>query len=487
VTALEADYSPHGSYLLARGYDPSHRLHRGRQTETYRNVKDCDIVRTVAGRCGLTVGEIEDTPGTYDHVSQANVSDWEFLRARAREIGFDMSVSDGKLNFGRPKDAAEGPEQGDFQGKQPLQLVWGRELVEFRSRVTAASQVKEVQVRAWDPVNKQALVGSADATTKSAQLDLKPADLAEKFASQSYVACDRPLASQAEVDAAAGAVAEQIASAFAEAEGVAIGNPKLTAGTPISVGLVAAPFAGRYTLTQCRHVFHRDGYRTHFVVSGRQNRSLLGLAAGADSDSAGVHGVVMALVTDNNDPDKMGRVKLKFPWLSDSYESHWARVTQPGAGPDSGAVFLPEVNDEVLVAFEFGDVRRPYVVGGLYNGKDKPRLGDGLFDNGKVKRRGFVSRKGHQLVFFDDDNKSGIALLTKDKKIGLALNTSGKQVHLFCDGKVVVEAKDAVSVSSQQDVTVQAKGNVKLTGDKGVSIQSGSGVVEVKGQTIKLN
>ena len=75
----------------------------------------------------------------------------------------------------------------------------------------------------------------------------------------------------------------------------------------------------------------------------------------------------------------LARVKLKFPWLSDDYESEWARVAQLGAGHHRGAVWLPEVNDEVLVAFEHGDTRRPFVVGELYNGVDSP-LGDGLVD-----------------------------------------------------------------------------------------------------------
>ena len=93
--------------------------------------------------------------------------------------------------------------------------------------------------------------------------------------------------------------------------------------------------------------------------------------------------MVVALVTNNDDPDRMGRVKLKFPWLSDSYESDWATHDAGGAGPDSGACFLPEVNDEVLVAFEFGDVGKPVVVGGLHNGKDKPRLGTGCSTTGR--------------------------------------------------------------------------------------------------------
>jgi uncharacterized protein involved in type VI secretion and phage assembly len=194
--------------------------------------------------------------------------------------------------------------------------------------------------------------------------------------------------------------------------------------------------------------------------------------------------VVVAQVTNNDDPEKTGRVKLKFPWLSDGYESDWARMTQVGAGPDSGASFMPEVNDEVLVAFEFGDVRRPVVIGGLHNGVDKPKLGDGLFDNGKVKRRGVISRKGHKVVLFDDPGKSGIALITSNGSIRISLNETKNEIHVFCKGKVRIESQDELSIKSQAKVSIEgqqlelkASGSAKLSG----------GSVEVSGQPIKLN
>jgi phage protein D len=484
VTAIEAEYDAVGARAIVRGYDHSHRLHRGRRTETYRNVKDSDIARQVAQRAGIKAGTIDDSKTTHEHVSQANVSDWEFLRARAREIGFEVLVADGKLDFRKPTPSSQAPSDGDFSSHDPLQLVFGQDLLEFRPRITSAEQVKEVKVRGWDPVQKQALVGSAQAGTSSARLSMTPADLARKFGDQTYVSVDRPLSSQAGVDTTAAAIAEQIASAFAEADGVARGNPKLKAGAAVSVSVVADEFAGGYTLTHTRHVFDHDGYRTHLVVSGRQERSLLGLAsvgASAGTSSAGgppIYGVVVALVTNNDDPDKRARVKVKFPWLSDGYESDWARLAVLGAGPDSGAVFIPEVNDEVLVAFEHGDVRRPFVLGGVWNGVDKPPLGDALFDNGKAKRRGFVSRRGHKLVFFDDAGKSGIALLTSDGKVRLALRESGSEVHLVCQGKVIVDA--------QGDVNVTSKGSVAIEGSQGLTLKS-SGTVEIKGSLVKIN
>ena len=194
--------------------------------------------------------------------------------------------------------------------------------------------------------------------------------------------------------------------------------------------------------------------------------------------SAHVYGVVVGIVTQNDDKDKLGRVKVKFPWLADAVESDWARVTQLGAGPNAGAVFIPEVNDEVLVAFEHGDPRHPYVIGGLYNGKDKPNLGDGLFDQGKVKRNGFVSRKGHKFVFFEGPSKSGIALITSDAKNKVSLNETNSEVRIECQGKV--------SIKSQGDMNLETSGNLTLKADGGIKVNS-SGNVEVKGAQVKLN
>src|SRR5262245_22825138 len=161
VTAMEAEYATAGSRAIVRGYDGSHRLHRGRVTQTYQNVKDSDIARTVAGRAGLQTGTIDDSQTTHDHVSQVNVSDWDFLKARAAEIGFEVAVSEGKLHFRKPSRSQSAPAQGDFQSADPLQLVFGSDLLEFRPRVTSSEQVKDVKVRGWDPKAKQAVIGSA--------------------------------------------------------------------------------------------------------------------------------------------------------------------------------------------------------------------------------------------------------------------------------------------------------------------------------------
>lgn len=494
VTALEAEADPTGTWTVVRGYDKSHRLFRGRRTETYTNVTFADVARKVAQRASLQAGRIQGTPTVHPHLSQGNVSDWQFLQALADEVGYEVAVVDGKLDFGPPASSSAAPGQGTLTSKDPLQLTLGSNLLSFHCIVTSAEQVNEVTVRGWDVATKQPLVGTAKAATTSASIAVGPADLAGKFGGRAIAGVDVPYRTQAEVDGAAKAMAEQIAGAFAELEGVARGNPKLRAGVAVSLGLVGEPFDGRYTLSSTRHVYTPDaGYTTSFTVSGRQERSLLGLAGppggngGWHGPAAPLQGVSTAQVTDVRDPDGLGRVKVRFPWLSDTYVSDWARTIQAGAGPQRGAVVLPEVNDEVMVAFEQGDLRRPYVLGGLWNGVDKPKLGDALVDGstGAVKRRGFVSKKGHCLVFFDDDSDEGVAVLTGDKRLRVSLNTTRTTIHVTSSGKVEIEGATDVRVKAGANLVVEAGASLELKGAK-VAIK-GDGPVEIKGTPIQLN
>ena len=512
VEAIWGDYSgSHGVRIMLTGYDPIYGLTRGRKSRTFMDMTDSDICRRVVSDAGIEVGTIEATSQTYPHVYQHNTSDWSFLRARAERIGFEIGVDGDKFYFRKPIAAAGAPAEGNLRTDNSRQLVFGTNLLEFHARVSGSAQVVEVEVRGWDRTKKEPIVSVARAATVSADLGTTtPQSLAGSGGSR-FVVVDDSIKDSTDADAVAAATAERIASTFGEAEGVARGDPVLSAGTPVSISGVHDTFSGRYVLSHVRHVFDKDGgYRTHFDVSGRQERSLLGLvtlggataavgsparsAASSTTGSTRFYGVIPGIVTANNDPEQQARVKLKLPSVFGDNESDWAPVVQLGAGPDSGAVFIPEVGDEVLVAFQQGNPADPVVIGGLYNGKDKPRLGDGLFDDGKVKRRGFVSRKGHRLVFFDDDNDSGIGLLTSDGQVRVALKESGQALHMVCGGDVEIEAGGNVTVkagnklkvTSDLSLTIEAQTNLTLTGHAGVKVESDA-TVEIKGAIVKLN
>jgi phage protein D len=475
ITALETEFDTTGTFTIVRGYDQAHRLFRGRRSYSYVQVTASDVVQTVTQRAGLRPGDIRSTSTVFEHLSQAGQTDWEFLTGLATAIGYEITVKAGALDF-KPPEQASGAPAAQGATPDPLVLQKGTDLLRFRAVLTAAEQVGEVQVRGWDIGAKQKLVGTAPAHTDSAQLaDSSPEKMAQAFGDPVFVASDVPYRSQAEVDAAAKALAEQIGGAFAEFEGVARGNPKLRSGQAISVDSIGSPFDGKYTITTSRHRYDpTTGYTTAFAVTGRQERSLYGLAAGGVG-AGRAHGVVIGIVSDVNDPEQQGRVKLTFPWLSDDYVSDWARTVQPGAGKDRGGMVVPEVGDEVLVAFEQQDFGRPYVLGGLFNGVDTPKSGGEVLvdsSSGAINRRSMVSRRGHRVDLLDADGRTeGISLRSADEKLVLTLDAVGTAITLHSDGTVLIEGA--------QGITVDAKSSpLQLKGDS-VAISAKSGGVDI--------
>jgi uncharacterized protein involved in type VI secretion and phage assembly len=177
-------------------------------------------------------------------------------------------------------------------------------------------------------------------------------------------------------------------------------------------------------------------------------------------------GVAVALVSQNKDESGQGRVRVTYPWHSDPGESYWARVVTPMAGGDRGAYFMPEVGDEVLVAFERGDVRFPYVIGGLWNGVDKAPENNG---DGKNDRRLVKTRKGHKLTF--DDGAKGL--------VRLELN-DGKKVEIDDDGIKLDDGQgnSLVIQTTGGSMTLEAATSLTLKAPK-IEVQS-SGTLELK-------
>ncbi|MGB3256776.1 MAG: VgrG-related protein [Ornithinimicrobium sp.] len=484
VTALEADFDAGGTFTLIRGYDPAHRLFRGRRTESYTQVTASDIVKTVAGRVGLRTGTVQSTSTVFDHVSQGGCTDWEFLESVAREVGYDISVREGKLDFRSPSSAGGAPSPSSSEAPAPLVLRRGTDLLRLRAVQTSAQQVKEVEVRGWDVTSKQALTATEPAHTTRIDLpDSSPQDMASAFGDPTYVSTDVPYGTQAEVSAAAQSLAEEVAASFAELEGVARGNPHIRADAAISVDQMGSPFDGKYTVTSSVHRFEpASGYTTSFTVSGSADRSLFGLTQ-SGPPRHGPAGVVVAVVTDVSDPAELGRVRVSLPWLSDDFVSAWARTMQLGAGQDRGMMMLPEVGDEVLVAFEQGDFRRPYVLGGLHNGVDVPSSGGiPLVDGGTgaVNRRSLVSRQGHRIDLVDQDGTAeGIELASADGQLVVTLDGTQTRLTLHSDGTVLIEGSQGIVVDAATS-NLELKGaQIAINATQGVSVDGGGGNVSV--------
>lgn len=489
VTALEAEVGPDGVHLVVRGLDASHRLFRGHRVEGYRNVTASDLVRTVADRAGLKVGTVDSFPTVLTHVTQDGVTDWEFLTRLASQAGAVLGVVDGALEFRKPTQASTAPSGQSGAREDPLTVEKGVNLTSIRATVTAAGQVPDVEVRGWDVGTKKELVAVAPSATTSAQLaDVDPQQLAQTFKSPRYVRPALPFTTQSQCDAAATALAERLAGGFAELEGVVRGNPRMRAGAAVALTGLGKPFDGRYTLSATRHDFTSDGYLTSFTVANASERSLYGVVSGAVGRPGDVGGVLNATVTDVRDPDGLGRIKVKFPVLSGTYESWWARTVQPGAGSGRGAVVLPEVGDEVLVAFGQGSVEQPFVLGGLFNGVDKP---DKPWDehvgatDGAVVRRAFGSRTGMLVEHLESPDKQQLTVSTNGGAQRLSLiQKPDAAVEIVTDGPVTITAgKDVTVTTSGGDVSVSGV-NVTIEASADLTLKAGA-TVDLSGVTLK--
>jgi len=556
VTSIEGDYDQVVRYTIVRGFEHSHRLQRARRSRTFLNETDGGIARRVAGDADLDIGDVQDPGVTHAYVAQVAQTDWEFLRGRAQEIGYETGVADGEFFFrpapGMPAGGggalgAVADAAGSALGLGAPTLTFGQNLRWLRPRVSSSGLMGEAEVRVWDPENVAVVSGKTGLASKTADVDSDPVALANSYggplslpalpsipflpsflgaSNDAYTVVDRPLASgsnaQSAADAVAAGMAEHVASTFAEAEGECLATPGVVAGAKVTLANVTAQFSGDWYVTAARHTFDvTEAYHVRFEVSGRHDRSLHGLVTGGRVDRRQrglIDGLVPGLVTDNIDPDGMYRVKVALPWLSPDFVTDWARVVMPGLGAAYGTVQVPEVGDEVLVGFEFGDARRAYVLGGLANGDTELELGGDAvkqgIPGGMVVKRGMVSRLGHKILIDDDGDgtlppsKSGVTIGTSDDKIMFQYDEVAKKLTILCDsttppasieikqngsgGSITIEQSGAggsLSLKSAGSVTVEASapGSLTLKGGTGVKIDGGTGAVELSGLSVKLN
>ena len=208
---------------------------------------------------------------------------------------------------------------------------------------------------------------------------------------------------------------------------------------------------------------------------------------GGGGSTDGIPGVAVGIVSDNKDPEAKGRVKVTFPWREKRDESHWARIAVPMAGPEVGTYFLPEVDDEVLVAFENGDIHYPYVVGALWNGQDPPPTNN---ESGTNDVRMIRTRSGHEVVLDDTENAGAVEIRTgAGHSIRLDDAAGSEQITITdkSEGNSISFDPNAGSVELRGGTTVSVSApTVELAGDGNVSVEAG-GVLTLKGAMVKIN
>ena len=262
---------------------------------------------------------------------------------------------------------------------------------------------------------------------------------------------------------------QDILEGMYEATGSCVGLPDLSAGQFITIQGVGKRFSGTYRLRKVTHTIDDRGFHTEFEITQRSHSSLMGmlrkqmLEEPSPDQAERFYGVVVAEVLDNNEllavPPKVpiGRVKVSFPGLSENFTSGWAPCAMPMTGNDMGFYALPEQGDQVLVAFEHGDLSRPYVIGSLWNDRKQPPATN---LDGTNSKRVLKSRAGHTITF---DDTLDVGKLVIEDRLGSSITLNAT------DGSIAISAMGNLTISAVGNLTIKANGVISLEAAQGVT------------------
>jgi len=297
------------------------------------------------------------------------------------------------------------------------------------------------------------------------------------FGSATLVTASISGSTQDEVSQLSQALFDWATANSVRAAGLTTGNDSVALGSSVKVS-DAGPLTGTYPITRVEHTYRpRRGLMTRFWSGGRGTygpSAANGYGRHSPLLGAATHhpGLVVGTVTNINDPNQSGRVKVLFPGLDQSQESAWGRILAPGGGVSRGSVSIPEVGDEVLVAFEGGDPRQPVVLGGLFGSKST--IPKWTVEDGKVSARRTTSRLGHLYEFGDGTQPAdqyfqvqlaGAQHTFKISKESTVLQIpSGQALTIQAgDSKVAFSSSGDITVQAP-NITIQAQQNLKLSG-----------------------
>jgi phage baseplate assembly protein V len=426
VTAVEHVYGPaRGREIRVRGYDLLHRLRKRQSVRAHVQVTPADLARELTADLGLAVQVAEDGP-MWKHVIQGRQSDFDLLTEMAEACGLFLAVREETLYLMTLQGTGE-----------PATLSLGDTLLEARCEVNGDPACRTVKTAGWNPLRVEPHEGTAGSARAGREVEAQvlPADVggSGKRDLVNAVAAD-------DLHAEAQAQAELDLRLAREVTfwGVAEGDPRLQAGTPVDVRGVAGAVAGRYVLTAVTHTIDaRTGFLSELTTAPPEPHARAAGAAPA-----------LGVVTRVDDPEGLGRICVKLPAYAD-VETDWMSVVVPAGGKDKGFMALPDVGDRVLVLCAQEDPGQGVVIGGLYGMDGWPDTG---VEGAAVKRYTWRTAGGQRIRL--DDARQTIRVE----------NQGGSFVEL---------SPEKVTVHAAVDMEIEAPGHAVVIRGQKIDFQRG--------------
>lgn len=472
VTRIAMENSINGLNVgTIEAHSPTIAMDGARRNHYYYDQSAADIIGAVVRSHPLTVGTIDSTPGTHKAVLQYRETDYDFVMRLAGDNGL-FAHYDGK-EF-RAMKATSGSSE---------ELVWRESLGLFSLGLGTAPAEFTADIYNYeqDKTFSQDTKSLPQQAALSQLSKMSPDASKNIYKSSGYSTTPTVIPDAQTLDRVLQADKGRALGRMIVCRGESI-IPAVQVGHCVKVKGMGK-IDGVYWVLRLRHCFDESGqYHNTFVctpVDIAYPQAAHGRPPYTDLQTA--------TVTDNVDPEKLGRIKVRFPWTG-SGDTLWVRLVWPYAGKDHGWYSLPEIDSEVLVGFEWGSPDLPVALGGLYNKTDAPPSKAVDKDN-NIKL--FQSRSGHQVILDDADGKEKISIIAKDGST-VVVDAAAPSITIETKGDITLKGK-AITLESQADITLKAGGNMKLEATANMETKGGAQykiegmMTEIKGTPIKLN
>ncbi|MDX9857486.1 MAG: phage baseplate assembly protein V [candidate division Zixibacteria bacterium] len=459
--------------IVFHAASPTISLEGARRLRIYENMKPSEIAAGVLRNYRISVGKTDTFGSNIEYLLQHNETDFEFVKR--------MASANGAFSF---YDGSEFRLVTKPVSSPAIELTWRKDLGWFS--LGLGTQPMAYAAGTYDYRQVKTLSADSDkpASALSGELARSPkaSERVYNKSDKSFLLGLTHAADQSTLTAGVKSATNRAVGRMAKCSG---GSeiPSLKVGHCVKVAKMGI-FDGVYMIESVHHVVEEGGYSNTFtcIPVDMAYPTLIDHRASVDS-------LYLGKVTDVEDPDKLGRVKVAFEWQGQGMETVWARPAFPHAGPEWGWVTLPEIDDEVIVGFDRGNPEHPIILGSLYNGKAVPPS-EAVQKPTEVKL--LYTKGGNKILLSDKSGAEQILLTTKDGQNTVLLTMDGPGITVESKGDISIKGK-AITLEADKNIEIKAGGDFKVQAQMnmetkaGMNYQAEGAMVKIKGNLINLN
>lgn len=489
--------SSSGSTLELQCRDEAIKMTEGRRCAVFKKKTDSSIMGDLVKEAGLTFTG-DSTSKTYESLVQYQCSNWDFLLARAEYNGLIICVSGGEVSAKKP----------DFSASPDLVVTYGLDVIAFEAENSSIDQHTSFQSVGWD-IQSQAIKSEAVkpggankwgniSSKKLADVSSTKVTLYDTFANQD--------ASELKTLASARSVRAELSSQSGQV--TFQGNAAAKPGHTIQIKGVGDRFGGTALISGVKHEIENGDWITQTRL-GHPSDWLTdnpGIdAPGAAGLSGPIRGLHVAKVTKlSDDPIDQKQIQVHVPFFGDDAEPIWARLTTNYATNASGIMFLPEIDDEVIVGFLQDDPSAPVILGSVHS-SSLPCPEDVQDDKNDIKT--IVTREKLKLTFKEDtktiilETPAGNTVTIDDDQKAITLADQHGNTIKMDQGGIAIDSKSDISLTAAGNITTKSTADTKMSaanlsananmsfsaaGNASAELKA-SGTVTVKGAMVMIN